>query len=483
MSKLNQPLWDHQKKAIELSHGKNQLALFFEVGTGKSRTAIDILRHKCAANERLLRTLILVPKIVISNWQKEIADYSKIHKFDVIPLIGTGLKRTATINKEGYKNNVQIPKIFITNYETLGMESTFKALMEWGPEMIIADECHRLKNPEGKRAKKCIELSDTARYKLALTGTPILNSAMDIFNIYRFLDNGETFGTNFWKFRSIWFEDANSGWAGQPNYFPKYEPRPETYRELHNMIYKKAVRAVKSECLDLPPLVRKEIFVEMNPEQQRLYKEMRDQYVAYIDDVLKTDTPRAVVANMAVVKALRLMQIVTGYAKTDEGEIYKIKDIPRLDVLSELLEDLTPNHKVIVWSVFHENYTDIAEVCKKLKIGFVELHGKIEHKDRDKNLKAFREDPKCRVIIANQAAAGIGINLIESDVSIYYSKNFSLEQDLQSEARNYRGGSERHTSVTRIDMVSPDTIDQLISDALASKQDISKKVLDWTKEL
>lgn len=483
MTKIDTPLWKHQAEAIKESRTRDHLGLFFDTGTGKTRTAIDILRYKCADNGRLLRTLVLTPKIVITNWHKEILEYSKIHKWDVIPLIGTGHKRVSIIEKDGFEQGSRKAKIFITNYESLGMDSVVQALKRWGPEVIIADEAHRLKNPEGKRAKKCIEVADLATYKYALTGTPILNSAMDVFNIFRFLDGGETFGVNFWKFRSIWFEDANAGWAGQPNYFPKYEPRPETYAEFNKLIYKKARRAIKSECLDLPPFVRKEVYVDMSPEQARLYKEMRDQYVAYIDDVLKTDTPRAVVAQMAVTKALRLMQLVTGYAKTDEGEIYKIEDNPRLEALEELLEDTTPNHKVIVWSVFHENYADIARVCKKLKVDYVELHGQVSQKDREIGLKKFREDPDCRVMIANQAAGGIGINLVESDVSIYYSKNFSLEQDLQSEARNYRGGSERHTSVTRIDIIAKDTIDQLITDALAKKQDISNKVLEWRKNL
>ncbi len=484
MSKINLPLWDHQKKAVDMSQALPQLALFMEVGTGKSRTAIEILRYRCAAHGRLLRTLILVPKIVCTNWQREIAEYSKIHKYDVHVLLGTGNKRVSTFKKEVCENLIPTKsKIIITNYEAVQMDSLFELIKQWQPEVIIADECHRLKNPESKRAQKVIQLADSAQYKYALTGTPILNSAMDIFNIYRFLDKGETFGKNFWKFRSVWFEDENASWAGQANYFPKYVPRAQTYRELNNLIYKKAVRAIKSECLDLPPFVRKEVHVELGKEQAKLYKDLKDQYIAYIDDKLKSGEPRAVVAQLAVVKALRLMQIVTGYAKADDDSIHKLKENPRLEALEELLEELTPNHKVIVWSVFHENYTDIKAVCEKLKIEFGELHGKVNQKEREDAINRFRTDSKCRVLIANQAAGGVGINLIESDVSIYYSKNFSLEQDIQSEGRNYRGGSERHQSVTRIDIVALDTIDELVTQALATKTEIAGKVLDWKDKL
>ena len=91
----------------------------------------------------------------------------------------------------------------------------------------------------------------------------------------------------------------------------------------------------------------------------------------------------------------------------------------------------------------------------------------------------FRKDPKCRVMIANQQASGIGINLVESDLSIYYSKNFSWGQDEQSESRNYRGGSEIHEKVTRIDITVKGTMDELISEALKTKANISEKILDW----
>lgn len=482
--KINAPLWAHQVKAIEWSQTIPSLALFWEVGTGKTRAAINIMRHRYAANGRLMKTLILAPKIVLTNWKRELEAYSRIHPRDIVILTGTGAKKKSTFLQavqDGYE--LKKDKIIITNYETLENDEIFTAINDWGPEILVPDEGHRLKNPEGKRAKKVITIADRSKHKYILTGTPILNTPADIFNIYRVLDGGATFGKNFWKFRSVWFEDENAGFAGRQGYFPKYVARPETYPEFNAMIYKKASRALKKECLDLPPFIRKEVFVEMSPEQKRLYNEMKKEYIAYIDDITKTETPRAVIAQLAVTKALRLMQIVTGYAKAESGEIHHIEDNPRIKALGELLETLTPNHKVIVWSVFHENYDQISKLCQKLGIDYGELHGKVSQKDREKAIDRFNNDPTCRVLIANQAAGGIGINLVSSDVSIFYSKNFSLEQDIQAEGRNYRGGSEVHQKVTRIDIVAEDTIDELISQALSNKQNIAEKILDWKNKL
>jgi SNF2 family DNA or RNA helicase len=477
-------LWAHQAKAVDFGNSNRDVGLFFQIGTGKSRTAIDIVRWECARLQALQKILIFAPKIVCTNWKREFLKYSKIADRDIVVLTGSGTKRfeqlKAAILTEGMPDKA---KVIITNYEAVEMEKVYDLLLAWKPDIIIADEAHRLKSPESKRAKKVVRIGDTARRRLALTGTPILNSAMDIFMIFRFLDMGETFGLNFWKFRNTWFQDANARWSGKPGYFPKWEPRPEAYAEFSTMIGKKALRALKSECLDLPPLVRKEVHVEMGPEQKRLYDDMREKFIAYVDDLEKTATPRAVVAQLAITKALRLLQLITGFAKTDDGEIHRIEKNPRLDALKELLEEHAADHKIIVWSVFHENYKDIAKVCQDLGLGYRELHGKVAGKERDGNIHAFCNDPSVRVLVANQAAGGIGINLVESDISIFYSKNFSLEQDLQAEGRNYRGGSEMHRSVVRIDIVTTGSIDDLVCSALALKQSIGTKILDWKTQL
>jgi SNF2 family DNA or RNA helicase len=334
-------LWAHQAKAVDFGNSNRDVGLFFQIGTGKSRTAIDIVRWECARLQALQKILIFAPKIVCTNWKREFLKYSKIADRDIVVLTGSGTKRfeqlKAAILTEGMPDKA---KVIITNYEAVEMEKVYDLLLAWKPDIIIADEAHRLKSPESKRAKKVVRIGDTARRRLALTGTPILNSAMDIFMIFRFLDMGETFGLNFWKFRNTWFQDANARWSGKPGYFPKWEPRPEAYAEFSTMIGKKALRALKSECLDLPPLVRKEVHVEMGPEQKRLYDDMREKFIAYVDDLEKTATPRAVVAQLAITKALRLLQLITGFAKTDDGEIHRIEKNPRLDALKELLGNM-----------------------------------------------------------------------------------------------------------------------------------------------
>ena len=130
-----------------------------------------------------------------------------------------------------------------------------------------------------------------------------------------------------------------------------------------------------------------------------------------------------------------------------------------------------------MWAVFKENYNDIREICETLKLDYVEVHGSIKHADKMASVDRFNTVDSCRVFIGHPRSGGIGINLVASDVSIFYSRDFSLENDIQAEARNYRGGSEQHEKVTRIDLVTPGTLDEKVMESLASKKNIGYKVL------
>jgi len=182
----------------------------------------------------------------------------------------------------------------------------------------------------------------------------------------------------------------------------------------------------------------------------------------------------ACVADMAVTKALRLQQIVSGIFKTDEGEVRSIEN-HRPKVLAEILADIPIKEKVIVWCVFKDSYSDIVKICLDNEYGFAMLTGLQSQKEKEQAVEDFNTLEYTRIMIANPQAGGVGINLTASSYSVYYSRNFSLEADLQSEARNHRGGQTK--KVTRIDMVASDTIDEHILMALKNKQKMSDAIL------
>jgi SNF2 family DNA or RNA helicase len=478
MNYLIQP-WKHQLEAIDRARDVNEFALFFEMGAGKTMTAINILREKCNRERKLLRTLILCPPIVIPNWRDEWLKNSKIEKKDIILLQGTGAQRLALLEKLAFRptddmegNTVIRPmgKIVIANYETLNIKGVLPALLRWGPEAVVYDESHKLKNIKSVRTKQSIELSAVAKYRYILSGSPVLNSPLDLFAQFLVLDGGETFGKNFFAFRGRYFYDKNSGMPKQ-RYFPNWQILPGAADDINEKIYRKAMRVEKKDCLDLPPYVTKTIKVSMTPRQEELYKSMKKDFIAVFND-------KAITATLAITKGLRLQQIASGYVKDIDGEEHVIeKESPKQAALKELLEELTPNHKVLIWAVWKANYEAIRDVCRGLNIEFVEVHGEVGEKDKLAAVDRFNSDSKCRVFIGHPGSGGIGINLVSASYSIFYSRNFSLEHSLQAEARNYRGGSNIHEKVTRIDLVTEGTIDEIIAEKLAKKEEVSYALL------
>jgi hypothetical protein len=342
-------------------------------------------------------------------------------------------------------------------------------------EGVLVHNSQRCKEIKAKRTKLAIELADTARHKFILTGTPILNTPMDIWAQFRILDGGETFDRNFYAFRARYFYDKNANMPAHIR-FPAWEPLPGLDKVFHEKIYAKASRVLKKDCLDLPPIVRQRLDVELSDEQRRLYDTMKKDFIAFLDD-------KACVARTALTKGLRLQQLVSGIFSDEDGGEHALKSNPRLNALSDCLESIHTEHKSIVWVSFRRSYDECLSVCRDLGVNAVTLVGGMTDKARQEAIDSFQNDPSVRVMIANPAAGGVGVTLTAASYMIYYSRDFSLENDLQSEARCHRGGSEAHEKITRIDIVAPGTIDEVILEALERKENLATKILAIREKL
>lgn len=462
--------WDHQEKAIQMAADLENYALFFEQGAGKTMTVINMVRKKYYDHKRLLRTLVLGPPIVRKNWVGEWRQHSTINPNLIVMLDGPGKRRVQQMQQlKG------CPHIVITNYESLRNEDLLEEIRNWHPEVIIFDESHKCKTYNSKTTKHCFGLSQLARYRYILTGTPVLNSPSDLFSQFKILDLGETFGRNFYAFRDKYFMDKNQGMP-KHNYFPDWRAKPGIEAVLHEKIKKKSMRVLKKDCLDLPPYVKTRIEVELTAQQKRVYSDLAKDFVAYVTE------NEAVVANMALTKALRLLQISTGFVSVEAEDGTTSEKIfpknPRDTALQEVLEGIPETEKVIVWAVFRRNYDSIRAVCKKMGLHLVEVHGGISDKQKRLNVDAFNAKGGPRVLLGHPASAGIGINLVSASYSVFYSRTFNLGDDLQAEARNYRGGSEIHEKVTRVDLVAPGTIDEYVCQCLNDKVNLATRIVD-----
>lgn len=465
-SLINTPLWAHQKYAIEKAKGKKYFALFLSPGIGKTRTLINIYRDLCNQRKNIYSMLIICPPIVISNWRDEFLKFSKMRSEWIVCLMGSGKERLKQFNKAIEENP---DKIVVTNYESMLMPELYAAIEKWAPRCITLDEGHRIANKKAKRTKAILRLSQTSTFKYILTGTPILNSPMDLFTQFLFLDGGQTFGTNFFAFRHRYFYDKNAAMP-KVRYFPKFEIKPGSIKEISDKIEPHSIYAKIEDCLDLPPLIEQTLKVGMSASQAKAYKEMKQEFLTVVKDKL-------IMANLAMTKALKLMQIASGFVNDMQGESHSLGVTPKQEALKELLEELCSTEKVIVWAAWKNNYTQIREVCDSLNLKYVELTGESATKERQAFVDAFREDPEIRVCIANPGASGEGVNLQVARTAIFYSLDFSLGKLIQSQARNYRGGSEVHATVKRIYIQTENTIDTIIMKKLLAKEQISEDTL------
>jgi SNF2 family DNA or RNA helicase len=464
-------LYKHQENVLELSKSMPELALFWEMGTGKTLAAIEILKLKQKKYKRTLRTIIFSPLVTLKNWKNEILKFSKIKEQDIWCLDESGKKRRDKLIQATCEDGV-----LIINYEALRSIDTIELLINYNADILICDESHRLKNHQSKQSKTIYKLSRNIKYKLLLTGTPILNSTMDIFQQYKILDGGDIFGTNYFLFRSKYFFDKN---AGMPRnvHFPKWTPQPEKNKELQFLIKRKSDRILKKDCLDLPPLIKHKHYVTMGGEQARCYKSMARDFITFIKEA-NTGKLQASIAQLAVTKLLRLQQIVSGFVKTDNGEEHLFNDNPRAKALGEMLVTLSVHNKIIVWTTFKADVRVAEQICKDNDIGYCLLTGDQNGREKERSIDDFTTSDEKRVIIANRRAGGIGVNLVEAKYAITFSRDFSLEAELQSEARNYRGGSEKFDSIIKIDLITKDTVDEEVQKALENKQTISDIILD-----
>lgn len=462
-------LWAHQKEAIARAKEVTSLAILHEVGTGKTRTLIEILRYRYNTKKRIMRTLIIGPLIIAPQWKREFEKYSKVPQDKIAVLNKSGPSRLKLFTKTNIQHEGNF--IAVTNYEALLNKDFYSALKEWAPEILIMDEAHRLKDHSSRRFKLLKPIADQACHKYPATGTPVLNSPLDLFAPYRLMDKN-IFGDNFFAYRATYLYDKNSSMPKHV-YFPNWVPRKDMIPVLNTILATTSVQARKEDCLSLPPMVRVEIPVEMSPSQQKAYESMAETYIAQVQN-------KTIAANLAITQTLRLQTILAGFIGNPEPGFKPLifKENPRLSTLVDLLKDLTQSGKVIVWSNFIATYEMIRDALEKVHISSVFLTGQQSAKEKEDNVKEFTLGP-IQVAICNPGAVGLGINLVESKYSVYYTRSYSLEHDLQSEARNYRGGSERHDKVTRYDLVCPDTLDEVVLKCLRDKGDLAESLMNW----
>jgi SNF2 family DNA or RNA helicase len=440
--------FDHQVKCFNFFKNLNMGGLFLEMGLGKTKVVIDVIAyHKLMGNIHG-PILYICPNSVVTNTFREFELHSPV-QFKLCCLEGNKAKRRFLLSKDF--------DVYIVNYEAI--HSLYDELIDKKFECIICDESTRIKNPQAQCSKTIHKLGQMAKYRFILTGTPITQSVIDIYSQYKFIES-TIFGHSFYAFKNKY--------AVMGGYMNKEIVGYRGLDELKALLYQTAIRFTKEECLDLPPKIYEVKEFSLNKTEQDLYKKIKESIFIEL-------MGQKISAALVITKLLKLLEITSGFIKTDEGKNIGIKDCTKLKLLKETIEDILPS-KVIIWCNFTANIHMIEKLFTEMGVGYAKLSGEISTKDRQVEIDKFQQDPECKVFIGQIKSGGMGLNLTAASYAIYYTNTYSLADRLQSEDRCHRIG--QVNKVTYIDLVAKSTIEQSIIKILKGKLDLATLIID-----
>ena len=468
MYKFKTEPYKHQTDALRKCWDKEAFAIFAEMGTGKTKIALD---NACILYNqgKIDRLLVVAPKGVYMNWLDQeipihVPDY--IEKKVVIWKQSTSQKYTAEL-RSMMNNNFEL-KIMIMNVESFSTKRgvDFARLFLIGRSMIIIDESTTIKNPKAKRTKAILDLRKETKYRRILTGSPVTQSPMDLWAQMDFLDPEILGQSSYYAFRTRYAVIIEATAAGGTHRYQKIV-KFKNLKELGKCVSPHSYRILKKDCLDLPDKVYSKRFVELSDEQNKAYAEMK----ANAMSILKGESMTAV---NVLTQLIRLHQITCGHMKTDSQNVIDLKN-NRLNELMQILDETSG--KAIIWANYIHDIEAIEKVIKK-EFGndsCCTYYGATATEDRQKCVNNFQDpDSPVRFFIGNTQTGGYGLTLTAVSTVIYYSNNYDLEKRIQSEDRAHRIG--QNNKVLYIDLIAEGTVDEKIIKSLRNKVNIAKEI-------
>lgn len=403
-------------------------ALYMEMGTGKTRTALEIISRRHAAG-KIDAVLWLCPCSVRESLKKDLL----FHADGVLSVV-------AVYGIETLSSSVRI-------FDLLDRFVSLKRVM------LVVDESNLVKNHEAIRTTRITALAQKCRYRMILNGTPISRNEADLFAQWYILDWRILGYRSFWKFAANHLE---------------YDPEiPGKVRRTLNVdvlvekISPYCYQVSKSDCWQLPGKNYHEVSCRLSSDQEEHYEAVVSEMIDRIDERQPQTIYRMFSAAQAVISGLHV---------ADDGKHLRTSPMfadpmenPRIRKLVDLVEGLPDGCQAIVFAKYSHEIRSLLRVLPSA----VPFYGALSATEREKSLAAFR-DGSARFLVANKTCAGYGLNLQFCRTVIYYSNDFDWATRAQSEDRVYRIGQTQ--SVDIYDIVARDTLDQMILRCLSRKE-------------
>lgn len=430
--KMLTSLYPWQEAAVDKLIGIRVGALYMEMGTGKTRTALEMIKRRLDVG-KADHVIWLCPCSVRESLKQDI----RKHSTDTLAHI-------AVYGIESLSGSMRLYDLLI-RYASAGVT------------MLIVDESNLVKNHNAIRTKRITALAEKCRYRLILNGTPISRNEADLFSQWYILD---------WRilgYRSFWSFAAN-----HLEYDPVVPGKVRRTLNTDYLIEKIApysYQVSRKECFTLPG---KKYGVEtcwMTDEQNEHY----DDVISRMIDQLDEQRPETVYRMFSAAQ-----DIISGLYVTDDGKHIRTKpmfadplDNPRIRCLLRIIED-TDGQAIIFCKYSHE----IRAILSVLP-GAIGFYGDMSKAVRETALRQFA-DGSARYLVANKTCAGYGLNLQFCHNVIYYSNDWDWATRIQSEDRVYRLGQDHEVCITDIEAAG--TLDTKIMRCLTRKERLEDQI-------
>ena len=466
--------YKHQMLALEKSWHKETYAYFMEMGTGKTKVLIDNM-SMLYDKGKIDGALIVAPKGVIKTWyEQELPTHLVDHIENMTVLWQPNITKGQQEKLESLFEIETALHILIMNVEALSTDKGVKFAAKFlnSHKVIMAiDESTTIKTPTAKRTKNIIGLGKYAKYKRIMTGSPVTKNPLDLYSQCEFLDPYLLDFTSYYAFRNRYAEMKTMHLRGRSI---QVVDEFKNLGELSDTVKTFSERILKEDCLDLPPKNFTKRHIILTSEQRKAYDQMKKAAMAVLNG--KVTTTMTVLTQL-----MRLHQITCGHFTADDGSVQLIEN-NRIKELMNVLEET--EGKAIIWANYQRDITNIIQNIVKVygPGSVVDYYGLTPQEERQDNIKKFQNDDNCRFIVGTTQTGGYGITLTQANTVIYYSNGYDLEKRLQSEDRAHRIGQTK--SVTYVDLIAEDTVDEKIVKALRDKINIASEVLgeelkDW----
>ena len=446
-------LRDYQKEGIEWLYTITKCGfggiLADEMGLGKSLQTIYFIKELLKEGNGK-KFLIVCPTALVYNWENEFEKFASNLKYQVF----SGAKITRREQLQSFKGN-----IYITSYGLLREDLDLYEKNHF--ECMIIDEAQNIKNPLAGITKSTKSIDATT--KIALTGTPIENSIIELWSIFDFIMPG--FLSSQMKFQKKYQVKEFDEQTNQMLSNLKEQVRPFILRRLKSEVIK-----------DLPEKIENKIFIDLKEEQKKIYAAEVVQAQKQMNEMIEQS---GFTKNKMMILSLltRLRQICIDPSLILDhytGGSAKIESL--LDIIKEVSSS---GHKILLFTSFKTALDKIKEKLDEEGISNYTIAGDVPSKKRQMLVDAFNKD-QTKIFLIMLKSGGTGLNLTSADTVIHLDLWWNPQAESQATDRTHRIGQKKNVSV--IKLICKGTIEEKILELQEKKKILSDKILSGNLE-